>query len=171
MFHGASASGPNAPLGLSQPARHFFAGVLHHMPALCAVTAPLPVSYLRLTPNRWAPTVVDLAQQDPGASLHICPVFAAATAEERARQFNVGFRPTDSSASPYLALGAVVHAGVDGLRRALSLLPQGVAPPPLPHSLPEALDRLADSEAARGWFGPTQPGGLPAAQAGGVGPG
>ncbi len=146
---------PDAPLGLSQPARHFFAGVLHHMPALCAVTAPSPVSYLRLTPNRWAPTVVDLAQQDRGASLRVCPVFAAATAEERARQFNVEFRPTDGSASPYLALGAVVHAGVDGLRRALPLPPQGVAPPPLPHRLPEALDRLADSEAAHSWFGPT----------------
>jgi glutamine synthetase len=142
---------PDSPMGLSQPAQYFCAGVLHHLPAICAVTAPSPVSYLRLTPNRWAPTIIDLVQQDRGASLRICPTFAAATEEEKARQFNVEFRPTDASASPYLALGAIVYAGVDGLRRALPLPTDA---PSLPRSLSDALDRLAGSEAARGWFGP-----------------
>lgn len=141
------------PMELSKPARHFFAGVLHHMPAICAITAPSPVSYLRLTPNAWAPTMIDLVRQDRGASLRICPTFAAATAEETARQFHLEFRVTDAAASPYLALGAVVFAGVDGIRREL-LLPSG-PPAALPRSLPEALDRLAASEAAAGWFGPT----------------
>jgi glutamine synthetase len=142
---------PESPMGLSQAAQHFCAGVLHHLPAICAATAPSPVSYLRLRPNRWAPTIIDLAQQDRGASLRICPTFAAATEEERARQYNVEFRPTDASASPYLALGAIVHAGVDGLRRALSLPTDA---PSLPRSLSDALDGLAASEAAREWFGP-----------------
>ncbi|MFL5268123.1 MAG: glutamine synthetase [Stellaceae bacterium] len=141
------------PMDLSKPAQHFFAGVLHHMPAICAVTAPSPVSYLRLTPNAWAPTVIDLVRQDRGASLRICPVFAAATAEDTARQFHVEFRVTDAAASPYLALGAVIFAGVDGIRRQLPL-PSGSAPA-LPRSLPEALDRLAASETVGGWFGPT----------------
>jgi len=138
---------------LSKPAQHFFAGVLHHMPAICAITAPSPVSYLRLTPNAWAPTVIDLVRQDRGASLRICPTFAAITAEELARQFHVEFRTTDAAASPYLALGAVIFAGADGIRRGLPL-PSG-ASPPLPGSLPEALDRLAVSETVAGWFGPT----------------
>jgi glutamine synthetase len=143
------------PLGLSQPAQHFVAGVLHHLPAICAVTAPSPVSYLRLTPNRWAPTVIDLVQQDRGASLRVCPTFAAATPAETARQFNVEFRPSDGSASPYLALGAIVHAGVDGLRRGLTLPDHGATVrPPLPRSLREALDGLAGSEKTRDWFGP-----------------
>ena len=141
------------PMDLSKPAQHFFAGVLHHMPAICAVTAPSPVSYLRLTPNAWAPTVIDLVRQDRGASLRICPVFAAATAEETARQYHVEFRVTDAAASPYLALGAVIFAGVDGIRRQLPL-PSGTAPA-LPRSLPEALDQLAASETVGGWFGPT----------------
>jgi glutamine synthetase len=141
------------PMDLSKPAQHFFAGVLHHMPAICAVTAPSPVSYLRLTPNAWAPTVIDLVRQDRGASLRICPVFAAATAEDTVRQFHVEFRVTDAAASPYLALGAVVFAGVDGIRRQLPL-PSGTAPA-LPRSMPEALDRLAASETVGGWFGPT----------------
>jgi glutamine synthetase len=138
---------------LSKPAQHFFAGVLHHMPAICAITAPSPVSYLRLTPNAWAPTVIDLVRQDRGASLRICPTFAATTAEELARQFHVEFRTTDAAASPYLALGAVIFAGADGIRRGLPL-PSGT-PPALPSSLPEALDRLAASETVAGWFGPT----------------
>jgi glutamine synthetase len=138
---------------LSKPAQHFFAGVLHHTPAICAITAPSPVSYLRLVPNTWAPTVIDILRQDRGANLRICPVFAADTPAEKTRQFHVEFRTTDAAASPYLALGAVIFAGVDGIRRGLPL-PSGT-PPALPRSLPEALDRLAASETVAGWFGPT----------------
>ena len=85
----------------------------------------------------------------------------------RARQFNVEYRVADATASPYMALGAVLHAGVDGIRRSLAL-----APPPtkgvwdmtdsarkeagfrqLPQSLDDALARLASTEAASAWFG------------------
>ena len=47
---------PGDTMDLSQPAQHFCAGVLHHMPAICAVCAPSPVSYLRLVPNAFALT-------------------------------------------------------------------------------------------------------------------
>jgi len=141
-------------MDLSKPAQHFFAGVLHHMPAICAVTAPSPVSYLRLTPNAWAPTLIDLVRQDRGAALRICPIFAAASDEETARQFNIEFRVCDASASPYLALGMVIFAGIDGIRRALPLPAAGTTlPPSLPHSLDQALDLFAASEAGAQWFG------------------
>ncbi len=141
------------PMDLSRPARQFCAGVLHHLPAICAVTAPSPVSYLRLVPNRWAPTSIDLVQQDRGAALRVCPIFAAASPDEVAGQFNVEFRPTDATASPYLALGAIVRAGADGIARDLPLPAPGTPAPPLPRSLGAALDGLAASEAARRWFG------------------
>jgi glutamine synthetase len=32
---------------------------------------------------------------------------------------NLELKPSDSSANPYLALGAVIHAGLDGIRRKL----------------------------------------------------
>ena len=112
---------PTGPMGLSMAAQHFCAGVLEHLPAICAITAPSPVSYLRLTPNRWAPTLIDIQQQDRGAALRICPVFAATDPAETARQFNVEFRVCDGAASPYMALGAVIFAGADGLRRKLGL--------------------------------------------------
>ena len=143
------------PLDLSPAARHFAAGILHHLPAICAVTAPSPVSYLRLVPNAWAPTAIDLVRQDRGACLRVCPVFAAATASETARQFNLEFRACDAAASPYLALGAVIFAGADGIRRALPLPESAGSPPSLPHSLGAALDLLAASPTVGQWFGPT----------------
>ncbi|HEY1261103.1 MAG TPA: glutamine synthetase family protein [Stellaceae bacterium] len=139
------------PMELSAPARHFAAGILHHMPAICAVTAPSPVSYRRLVPNAWAPTVIDLVRRDRGACLRICPVFAAAGEAEAAHQFNLEFRACDAAASPYLALGAVIFAGADGLRRELEL-PSG-EPPLLPGALETALDVFEKSEAVAKWFG------------------
>jgi len=69
------------------------------------------------------------------------------------RQFHVEFRSTDAAASPYLALGAAIFAGADGIRRELPL-PSGT-PLELPRSLPEALDRLAANKTVAQWFGPT----------------
>jgi hypothetical protein len=138
---------PADPLGLSPVARAFAAGILHHQPALCALTAPSTISYIRLRPNRWAPTHATLEQQDRGAALRICPVLPGPNV---AKQFNVEYRVADGAASPYLALAAVVWAGVDGIRRGLAIPEEG---PALPASLEQALDALEASEAARGWMG------------------
>ena len=141
------------PMDLSEPAQHFAAGILHHLPAICAVTAPSPVSYLRLVPNAWAPTTIDLVRQDRGACLRIAPVFAAADPEDAARQFNLEFRVCDAAASPYLALGAVLFAGADGIRRSIPLPSAEAKPALLPQTLDKALDNLAASDTAGGWFG------------------
>jgi glutamine synthetase len=142
------------PLELSMAAQHFCAGVLHHLPAICAITAPSPVSYLRLTPNRWAPTRIDIVRQDRGAALRVCPVFAATDQADTARQFNIEFRVCDAAASPYMALGAVIFAGADGLQRKLGLPASADTVEALPSSLGEALDNIAASEAVAAWFGP-----------------
>ena len=152
------------PYRLTPVGEHFVAGILHHLPVLTAITAPSAVSYYRLRPNRWAPTWANIAVQDRGASIRVCPIFGGDGAAE---QFNVEYRVADAAASPYLALGALVWAGVDGIRqrRSLPARPErsfwdmseaereaaGVRP--LPRSLDEALDGLAASTAAREWFG------------------
>jgi glutamine synthetase len=144
----------NGRMGLSKLAQQFCAGLLHHLPAMVAITAPSPVSYLRLVPDRWAPTRVDIVRQDRGASLRVCPVFAPANASEIARQFNFEFRTTDASASPYMALGAIIFAGADGIARGMALPPEGAAPPLLPRDLPIALELMEGNETIRSWFGP-----------------
>jgi len=137
--------------GLSLPAEHMVAGILHHLPSLAAVTAASAASYFRLRPNRWAPTMADLGVQDRGSAVRICPVYA--TAEESvARQFNVEFRAADAAASPYLALGALVWAGLDGLRARRRLA--DLEPAPLPPSLDDALAVFEASDEMETWFGP-----------------
>jgi len=144
----------DGPLGLSEVAAQFAAGVLAHLPVIAAITAPSPVSYQRLTPNRWAPTQIDIVKQDRGAALRVCPVFAATKKKDTAKAFNLEFRVCDGAASPYLALGALLFAGADGIARKLALPPPGETAKPLPHSLAAALDQMESSDAVRRWFGP-----------------
>jgi glutamine synthetase len=156
---------PQGAYGLSGVARQFMAGVLRHLPAICAVSAPSTISYLRLTPNRWAPTYAYIAERDREASLRVCPLLTL-PGSDAAGQFNVEFRPADAAASPYLALGAVVHAGVAGIREKQTLPEpcdvsrlgdaerQAAGIRHLPHSLGEALDSLEATPEARDWFGP-----------------
>lgn len=158
---------PARPYGLSEVAEPFVAGILQHLPALAALTAPSIASYFRLRPNRWAPVWADLGERDRGAALRVCAVSGVAL-EDAACQFNVEFRVSDATASPYMALGAIVHAGLDGMRKGMALkapvpmdMPQmtdeerralGVAM--LPRSLEQALDVLKASDMACGWLGP-----------------
>lgn len=156
---------PSSPYRLSHVAQSFLAGVVKHLPAICAVTAPSPVSYFRLRPNKWAPTWAYVADRDREACLRICPVLDLPDTDP-AGQFNVEYRPADAAASPYLALGALVHAGVDGVRNKLGLPePRNVAAMRederkaagirhLPQSLGEALDNLEATPEAKDWFGP-----------------
>lgn len=157
---------PEKPFGLSTLASHFVAGLLHHLPAIAAITTPSVASYFRLRPNRWAPTWITLANLDRGGSLRICPVVGT-DEKARARQFNIEFRVCDATASPYMALGALVHAGLDGIRKSLPLsLPvshgdakseeeayAAAGVQRLPSTLSEALDLLEKCEEARDWFG------------------
>lgn len=138
------------PQHLSVLGRHFVAGVLDHLPAICAVTAPSPPSYYRMRPNRFAPQRADLGALDRGTAVRICPV--AGTEEAKARQFNLEFRVADATASPYLALAVVVQAGLDGIRRRLDLGTKEVRT--LPSSLSQALTLLEGSTAAADWLGP-----------------
>jgi len=106
---------------------------------------------MRLTPNRWAPTVADLKLQDRSAALRICPVFDAVDEEQQDAQFNLEFRVCDAATSPYMALGALIFAGADGIGRKLAL-PENEAA--LPTSLTSALDLMDASAAMKSWFGP-----------------
>ena len=87
--------------------------------------------------------------------MRVCPVFAAAKKKDIAKQFNLEFRVCDASASPYMALGALIFAGADGIARKLALPEPGGAAQPLPRSLAEALDGMEKSAAVQDWFGPT----------------
>jgi glutamine synthetase len=105
------------PFGISESAGSFLAGVLRHMPALCAFTAPTAISYLRLVPNTWTGVWSNLGYHDREAGIRVCPVFGSP--EKTARQFNFEFRAADATANPYLQLATIIRAGTIGLRENL----------------------------------------------------
>jgi glutamine synthetase len=142
------------PHGLSETAARFLGGMLAKMNTYLAFTASSPISYLRLTPNRWSAAYNNLGYRDREAGIRICPVFDASKIHH---QFHFEYRAADASASPYLALGAIVAAGLWGLdtgvdgAKVFEGAPQnfdqghldadGIRR--LPLTLTEALDRLA----------------------------
>ena len=154
---------PIRPWRLSGTGEHFIAGIIEHLPILAAITAPSAASYYRLQPDRWAPIWANIGLQDRGAAIRICPIFGPPAAHN----FNVEYRVADATASPYMALGALVWAGLDGIKRKLTLAAPAdedfgeisgsqrgeVGTRPLPSSLGESLELLAASHTAREWFG------------------
>lgn len=155
----------DGPCGMSAITSAFAAGVLKYLDAILALTAPSVISYQRLTPHRWSAAYNNLGFRDREASLRVCPVTAKDEASI-ARQFNIEYRAADAAASPYLALAAIVHAGVQGIEEGLvapdpteedlSLLsPEDLAQKGfirLPENLEAALERLVGNSTVAGWF-------------------
>lgn len=157
----------DGPCGMSKLTDGFAAGVLKYLPSILALTAPSVVSYERLTPHRWSAAYNNLGFRDREASLRVCPVTSKDPASI-AKQFNIEYRAADAAASPYLALAAVVHAGVQGIEDGLK------APAPteedlsllskndlasrgyvrLPETLEAALAAFQSNTTVTEWFGP-----------------
>lgn len=102
--------------GLSSTAGSFVAGVLQKMTSYLALTASCPVSYYRLTPNRWSAAYNNLGYRDREAGVRICPVFDAS---KIANQYHFEYRAADATGSPYMVLGAILAAGLWGLDQGL----------------------------------------------------
>ncbi|MFB6103586.1 MAG: type I glutamate--ammonia ligase, partial [Halobacteriaceae archaeon] len=98
--------------GLSGVARSFLAGVIAHAPALTAVCNPTVNSYKRLVPGYEAP--VYIAWSDVNRSALVRKPAARHPAAAR-----IELRSPDPSCNPYLALAAILHAGLDGIERDL----------------------------------------------------
>jgi glutamine synthetase len=111
---------PKGDNGVSATAAPFIAGILAQGRALCAVTAPSRISYDRLRPNAWSASVTNLGHRDREALVRICPISEKPGAKVE-RSFNFEYRAADAAATPHLALGAIVRAGLMGLRAKLAL--------------------------------------------------
>jgi glutamine synthetase len=96
--------------GLSDTARWYVGGLLHHAAALCAITNPTVNSYRRLVPGFEAPVNLVYSQRNRSACTRI-PVTGTNKKAKR-----VEFRVPDPSANPYLAFSAMLMAGLDGIK-------------------------------------------------------
>jgi glutamine synthetase len=155
------------PADLSELGGHFAAGILRHARALSAFTAASPVSGARLQPHRWSGGAVCLAQRNREALLRIPPLVELADVDA-AGQMRLEYRGADATANPYLALGALLRAGLEGVRAQLPTPPILDRDPAqldpeeverfgvgaLPATLEQSLRALADDGTARGWMTP-----------------
>jgi glutamine synthetase len=150
--------------GLSELARHFIAGVLAHLPGLCGLAAPSFNSYHRIVPHYWAGAFVAWGVDNREAPVRVASSFRGA--EEAST--NAELKACDASCNPYLALGGLIAAGLDGIERRLEP-PEPVQVDPatipederdrrgilrLPATQAEALDALAADELLTGALGP-----------------
>src|SRR5580658_3691707 len=101
--------------GLSQTGYHFIGGLLAHLPALVALTCASVNSYRRLAPQMWASAYTCYGMDNREAAIRIC----SALRGDATSSVNLELKPSDSTANPYLALGAVIYAGLDGMRSRL----------------------------------------------------
>jgi glutamine synthetase len=101
-------------LHLSPAAYAWIAGVLAHLPALCALVAPSVNSYARLRPYAWAGAYACYGPENREAAVRVI------TPRRGPASCNIELKTSDGSANPYLALAGVIAAGLDGIRRRLT---------------------------------------------------
>jgi glutamine synthetase len=148
---------------LSAEARAFIAGVLEHLPGLCGLAAPSFNSYHRIIPHYWAGAFTCWGLDNREAPVRVPSLYAG---REEAST-NAELKSADASCNPYLAVGGLIAAGLDGIERGLeppapvqvdpATLPEaeraakGIRP--LPATQREALDALAADEVLTGAMG------------------
>jgi glutamine synthetase len=159
------AAGRNAmvraqPAGAPDEARHTFsdegalwlAGLLQHAHGMAALCAPTIPAYSRYADSVMAPQAVVWGRDNRGAMLRVL----GGPGDPATRTEN---RMAEPTANPYLLMAAQIFAGLDGLRRGVMPPPATETPyasglVPLPASLAQALDALADDEVMQQGLGP-----------------
>lgn len=133
---------------ISQTAIYYIGGLLKHAASLSALVAPTTNSYRRLVPGFEAPVNLVYSAQNRSACVRI-PLYT-----DNPRTKRIEYRPPDNSCNGYLALSAMLMAGLDGIENEISpgdpidkdsyhLTPEDAAKiPTIPSSLEEALDAL-----------------------------
>jgi len=148
---------------LTDTSAPFVQGILDHSESVVPFTCLSANSYLRLRPNSWVGAYVCAGLRNREAMIRVVP--RAPDANGGNPQASLEYRASDGTANVYLALAALIGAGLDGLRQRKT--PQNIAVNPqtlgeqerqrlglrlLPQSLPEALQAF-DAKAASAWLG------------------
>ncbi len=120
LFYDANERG-----GLSQLGKYFIGGVLHHIRALVAITCASPNSYRRLLPGHWSSAYGVYGFDNREGAIRI----PSAVRGTEAEAINLELKSADHSGNPYLAMGAFIAAGLDGIKNKLDLgEPQEIDP-------------------------------------------
>lgn len=150
---------PTTPSGLSKEAFYFIGGLLAHAKGMTALTNPLVNSYKRLVPGYEAPVYIAWSMANRSPLIRI-PV-------ARGKGTRIELRNPDPSCNPYLALAAMLRAGMWGIQNKIEppapidgniykmtddeIKLNGIER--LPGTLNEAIDELLDDELIRNAMG------------------
>ncbi|MDF2523394.1 MAG: glutamine synthetase, type [Clostridiales bacterium] len=97
----------NDPMQLSQEAYWFIGGMMKHMRSIAAITNPIVNSYKRLVPGYEAPVYIAWSGRNRSPLIRIPAARGTSTRLE--------LRCPDPACNPYLALTAILAAGLDGI--------------------------------------------------------
>src|SRR5215210_5542984 len=140
---------------LSQTARHFIAGILHHAPEITSVTNQWVNSYKRLIGGGEAPSYICWGHNNRSAMVRV-PMYKP----NKGPSTRIELRTIDAACNPYLAFAVTLAAGMKGLQEQYDLPREaeddvwsltererkslGISP--LPKSLHDAIGIAEDSE-------------------------
>ena len=88
-------------------------GILKHIRALLAFTAPTVNSYKRLLPRRWASAYACWGPGNREAAIRV-PLSPMGKKKEF---MHLELKFADPTINPYLAIGSIIAAGLDGIRK------------------------------------------------------
>lgn len=159
LFYDAGERG-----GLSQLGKYFIGGVLRHIRGLVAITCGSPNSYRRLLPHYWSSAYGAYGYDNREGAIRIPSPFWG----REAQSINLELKCADHSGNPYLSMGALMAAGLDGIKNSIDPgEPQEIDPGNysdeererrgirrLPTSLDEALDELERDQVLLDALGP-----------------
>ncbi|HIW72141.1 MAG TPA: type I glutamate--ammonia ligase [Candidatus Levilactobacillus faecigallinarum] len=114
LFHdkGNAFYDEKGELALSEDAYHFLGGLLKHARSFTAICNPIVNSYKRLVPGYEAPVYVAWSGSNRSPLIRV--------PSSRGLSTRLELRSVDPAANPYLAIAAVLEAGLDGLRNQLA---------------------------------------------------
>jgi glutamine synthetase len=139
--------------GMSKLFESYLAGQLNALMEMAPMFWPTVNSYKRLVDGFWAPVKPTWAVDNRTASFRVIPGGAKSTRLET--------RCPGADMNPYLAIAAVLAAGLDGIEKGLKLTAAPITGtnqgsediPRAPRTLIETTRILRDSRIARDWFG------------------
>lgn len=150
---------PSDVNGLSKEAYYFIGGLLKHARGMAAITNPTVNSYKRLVPGYEAPVYIAWSTANRSPLIRIPVARGVGT--------RIEMRNPDPSCNPYLALAAMLKAGLEGIKDKIEP-PTGIDEniydltdteleklniKSLPQNLEEALDELTGDETVKSALG------------------
>jgi glutamine synthetase len=107
---------PKDKYNLSEMAKNYIAGLIHHAPEITAITNQWVNSYKRLVPGYEAPVYVSWARRNRSTMIRV-PMYKPG--KEKATR--IEFRSPDPACNPYLAFAVMLGAGMSGIEKKLEL--------------------------------------------------